>query len=222
MTDRPWTRAFALLALTPAFFLEAGCVVGRSGANGNGRFGDGGPDGAISIPGFDASSCSAAVCAPLECPATMRGVSLPGECCPTLCQPSDCSLVDCPPIQCASGTHAVKPSGACCQTCVDNPAPKPGETCDQGQTGYSAFYDQTVSTLGATFCNADSDCRIVKLDNPCNHDCGTAVAARSATELKSVLSNYAADHCAACDQTGPGCPAVEQFAYCTGGVCSAH
>jgi hypothetical protein len=152
----------------------------------------------------------------------MRAVSLPGECCPTMCQPTDCSLVDCPAIDCATGTHAVKPSGLCCATCVANPKPKPGETCDQGQAGYTAFYDQTVSTLGATFCNADSDCRIVTLDNPCNHDCGTAVAARSATELKSVLSTYAAAHCAACDQTGPGCPAVEQFAYCTGGVCSAH
>jgi hypothetical protein len=179
-------------------------------------------DGGSQVSGNDSGVCASSVCAPLECGPGTRAMPLPGECCPTLCEPSDCSTVDCPPFDCVSGTHPEKPNGLCCTACVKNPAPKRGETCGQGQAGYADYLDQTMSALGAALCNADSDCRIIVIDNPCDHGCGTAVAFRTANELKSRLSTYASAHCAACEQAGPGCPPVERFPYCTGGVCSAH
>ena len=89
------------------------------------------------------------------------------------------------------------------------------------QNGRRVFL-KTMTALGASFCDADKACKIVILDNPCNHGCGTAVAFNTATELENRLSNYASAHCAACEQSSPGCPPVDLFAYCTGGVCSAH
>jgi hypothetical protein len=152
----------------------------------------------------------------------MLAVPLPGECCPTMCVPSDCSTVDCPPLQCAPGAHAVKPAHFCCELCVTNPPPLSGESCDQGQQGYADYLARTTTALGAASCNADSECRILVIDNPCDHGCGAALGARTGAELRSLLSDYAAAHCAACPQTGPGCPPVEQRAFCTGGFCSGH
>ena len=202
--------------------LPLSCVVGNpTGLDGPGAASltDAGLAG---LTGDSGSACASSVCAPLECGPEMRPMPLPGECCPTLCEPLDCSTIDCPPLDCASGTHSEKPNGLCCAGCVKNPAAAAGATCDQGQAGYADYFDQTMSSLGAALCEADSDCRIVVIDNPCSHGCGTAVAFRTATDLQSRLQTYASAHCGACEQTSPGCPPVEQFAYCTGGVCSAH
>jgi hypothetical protein len=208
----------AILATAGAF----SCVAKGNPKGLNGGGSQATLDAGLGASNDDAGVCIATACAPLECPPEARALPLPGECCPTLCEPSDCSTVDCPPLDCASGMHSVKPNGLCCAACVKNPAPKSGETCAQGQVGYDAYLNTTMSVLGASFCEMDTDCKIVVLDNPCNHGCGTAVAFRTATELQARLSTYASAHCAACEQTSPGCPPVEQFAYCTGGVCSAH
>jgi hypothetical protein len=208
----------AILAAAGAF----SCVAtgNPKGLNGGGSQASG--DAGLGVSSDDSGVCAPSACAPLECPPETRAMPLPGECCPTLCEPSDCSTVDCPALDCASGTHPEKPNGLCCAACVKNPKPKSGETCDQGQAGYADYLDKTMSALGASFCDTDKDCKIVVIDNPCQHGCGTAVAFRTATELASRLSTYASAHCAACDQTSPGCPPVELFAYCTGGSCSAH
>jgi hypothetical protein len=179
-------------------------------------------DGGVELPGADSSACASQVCAPLECGPGTRAMPLPGECCPTLCEPSDCSTADCPPLDCASGTHPEKPNGLCCAACVKNPKPASGETCDQGQAGYATYRDQTMAARGAALCSADSECKVLVIDNPCEHGCGTAVTFKSALDLASRLATYASAHCAACAQTGPGCPPVEQFPFCTGGVCSSH
>lgn len=218
---RPIGLAGGVLAVLAANFAVSCLATGNPGGR-NGRGSQISLDGGDLGLSLDSSACASAVCAPLECGPETRPMPLPGECCPTLCEPSDCSLVDCAPIDCASGTHAEKPAGLCCAACVKNPKPKSGETCDQGQAGYADYVDQTTSVLGASLCEADTDCRIVVIDNPCDHGCGTATLARSAAELKSRLAAYAAAHCSACEQTGPGCPPVERIAYCTGGVCSAH
>jgi hypothetical protein len=124
-----------------------------------------------------ASSCDVA-CPTLDCPDGMHPAPLSGECCPTNCEPDDCSLVDCPPLDCASGSHSTKPRGSCCSVCSGNPAPLPGDTCEEGQQGYDSYYSQLTASLGAMNCMDDGDCRVVVIDNPCSHGCGTAVAAR--------------------------------------------
>ncbi|HVU04218.1 MAG TPA: hypothetical protein VHE30_20815 [Polyangiaceae bacterium] len=213
------TRRFLALALSVVAI--GGCLAkGKPVAKGSGQdLGDGGLE---AFGPEDAGTCSTFGCAPLDCGPGFRGVPLPGECCPTVCESTDCSLVACAPIVCPEGTHGATSADRCCPTCVSNPKAKPGETCETGQTGYQSYYDRTVNQLGAVFCDVDSDCRIVALANACSHDCGTAVAARAASSLKSALSTYAADHCAACDLSAETCPPVERTAFCTGGVCSAH
>jgi hypothetical protein len=106
--------------------------------------------------------------------------------------------------------------------CQPNPTALPGETCDQGQQGYADFREKTLAALGARFCEADSDCRLVVLDNACEQNCGTAVLARVASTFKTDLDGYAANHCAACDSGGTACPPLGRAAFCTGGICSAH
>jgi hypothetical protein len=106
--------------------------------------------------------------------------------------------------------------------CVRNAAAAPGETCTEGQQGYDSYYSQITESLGAMNCMDDGDCRLVVIDNPCSHGCGTAVAARFATTLKSDLDDYASTHCAACEGGSDACPSTEHVAFCTGGVCSSH
>src|SRR5262249_12237713 len=169
----------------------------------------------------DPTTCDEA-CTPPECPSGMHPAPLSGECCPTTCEPDDCSLVDCPPLDCGSTMHAARPKSSCCSVCQRNAAPLATDTCELGQAGYADFREKDVAALGATHCEADSDCRVIVVSNACEEDCGTAVAARVATTLKADLDDYASNHCGACSSSGTTCPALERVAFCTGGTCTAH
>ena len=219
--ERPAPFPSRWLAVVPGLLTFA-CVAvappsGASGRRGAAVQADGGAVGGPSA----AATCDTA-CPVLDCADGMHPAPLSGECCPTVCEPDDCSLVDCPPLECASGTHTAKPNSSCCAVCSPNAPAAAGETCTQGQAGYDSYFSQITASLGAMNCLEDGDCRLIVIDNPCSHGCGTAVAARQALTLKSDLDDYAATHCAACDTGGDSCPATERVAFCTGGVCSSH
>ena len=96
------------------------------------------------------------------------------------------------------------------------------DDCENARAGYDSYVAQHMAELGATACMDDGDCRVVMIDNACNHGCGVAVAARIATTLKQDLDDYATTHCSACTAGGDACPPLERLAFCTGGACSAH
>jgi len=214
-----------LRALVPcvATLLLGGCfAVGKPSGSSGRRSNLGDTDGGTSTAGEETPACVQA-CPTLECGGGTHPAPLSGECCPTTCEPDDCSLVDCPPLDCGSNTHAVQPKTSCCAVCQPNPAALPGDTCEEGQAGYADFREKRTAALGAKGCEADSDCRVVIIDNACDHGCGTALLARIATALKADLDDYAANHCAACTSgTATTCPPLDRVAFCTGGLCSAH
>jgi hypothetical protein len=105
---------------------------------------------------------------------------------------------------------------------VKSPASASSGNCDQGRTAYATFLANELSTLDATSCTEDGDCRLLVLDNTCQADCGTAVNVRAATTLLDAVQAFAADHCAACPADGTGCPPTEQAARCVSGQCQVY
>ena len=210
-----------VLASSAALFL-VGCVaVAPPGGNASRQAAAAAAADAGNGTSAQGTTCTEA-CPSLDCPEGTHAAPLSGDCCPSVCEPDDCSVVDCPPLDCAAGTHSTQPKGTCCRVCSPNPTPSASDTCEEGQAGYDSYVAQITASLGAGTCTQDGDCRLVVIDNPCSHGCGTAVAARFAETLKQDLNDYAATHCAACPTGGAACPSTERTAFCTGGVCSAH
>src|ERR1041385_2853102 len=206
--------------LSAAMVLVSGCVVPPGSGAGPGA-GVGSGDAGAGQSEQD-GACARTKCDPLECGSGLLPLPLPGECCPTVCVPSDCSTVDCPPVECPAGTHQKIPAGTCCATCArDTPATGASGSCEDGQAGYQAYLATLLAAADVSSCNADSDCRLVRLDNTCGASCGTAVSVRGGSAITSAANAYAAAHCAACPPSTP-CPPVEQFALCSGGGCTAH
>jgi len=203
--------------ITIGIFATTACVVGDRQSAGS-QAASGG-DAGIEDTVTDAA-CRRALCDPLECTEEMHAVTLPDECCPSLCAPNDCSLEVCTKVSCAEGFHPEKPKGACCQTCVRDAASS--GTCEQGQEGYFDYRDQLMGGDTATTCTVDSDCRVVIFDNACEHGCGAALRGNVASSVRDALSGYADQHCGKCGEAAPQCPSVRSSAFCTGGYCSLH
>jgi hypothetical protein len=201
-------------AVFVAAALSGACVVPQGGRGTGLSSEDAGTD----VASGDAA-CARFKCPVLECGTGMMPLKLPGECCSALCVPDDCSTVDCTPPVCPAGTHAETPPGSCCAECATNGSST--GTCEDGQTGYSAFLARELATATASNCTTDGDCRLVSLDNACGASCGTAVSVRGAASVVASANAYAAANCGACPAATP-CPPVEQFAICSGGICASY
>ncbi|HYP76552.1 MAG TPA: hypothetical protein VER12_11375 [Polyangiaceae bacterium] len=168
--------------------------------------------GASSSGSGGSSGCTNLKCASLKCLGGATPLTLPGQCCPTMC--STCS--PCPGLRCPVGTHAETAVGDCCPSCVSDA----DLNCKKGLQAYSMQRDAILNKYSYG-CASDSECELIAPKNLCEQGCSyAAVWYGVADSLESNLSNAADMYCSGCKQ-GPVPPCVAPaVSVCVNNQCS--